>query len=264
MSKPLRLENISYYKAPAVSAVKPYIIAPRTQLVEIVTAGTVYFRSKASDLKLGCGALFWHRSGEKTIYRTDPAAPYECLVLRFRLSPGISSYPRPARLSLIPDGPRTLELCSELLRSFYDASVDREALGHYAQARLLWEIHLGRRKHALPYPASLEVVRAFVEKQFSHASFGVAQIAQKSGVSEAHLYALFRKHLGRTPHQMLTERRLQEGKLLLISTTRTIKDISAACGFLNIETFYRAFRKHVGVTPFNFRQTHRHPLMQRF
>lgn len=257
------LESMAYYKAPPVNSVRPYNIPPRSQLVEIVTGGTVYFHWEGLDLTLGCGALFWHGPGDKTICLTTPEAPYECLVLRFVFPPGAPLRPRPPRLSVISDRHRTLELYAELFRSFHDAAVSRQALGHYAHARLLWEVHLGGHKPVLSYPASLAQAKALLEQQFFYAAFGVAQMAQGSGVSEAHLYALFRKHLGQSPHRVLIERRLQEAKFLLTSSTRAIKEISAACGFLNIETFYRAFRKITGVTPHYFRQTHSHPLMQR-
>lgn len=257
----LRLDYVSYYKAPLVSAVRPYTIRQRTQLVEIVTEGTVYFRSGAADLKLGCGALFWHVAGEKTIHRTDPDAPYECLALRFLEPTASRAWPRPPRLTIISDRHRTLELCAELLRSFHDPSVGRQALSRYAQARLLWEVHLGRMKPPVALPVSLERACTLIELQFSRVGLGVAEIARAAEISEPHLHVLFRKHLGQTPHQFLTSRRLREAKLLLSSSTRAIKQISSACGFLNIETFYRVFAKHAGVTPNHFRQTHSHPMM---
>ncbi len=257
----LCLDHVSHYKAPPVAAVSPHTVERHMQLVEIVMGGTVWFRSGKTDLKLGCGALFWHIAGEKTIHRTEPTAPYECLALRFFESPGGCPEPRPPRLTVIADRHRTLELCAELLRSFHDPSVERQALSHYAEARLLWEVHLGRMRSSESPPASLEKACDLIEKHFGHVGLGVAEIARTAGISEPHLHFLFQKFLKKTPHQFLTDRRMREARLLLSGSAQAIKKISASCGFLNIETFYRVFSKHTGVTPNRFRRTHGHPMM---
>ncbi len=248
------LLRIWYYTAPAVSAVKPVVIPARTVVIELVIAGVVHFSLDDAELTLGCGALFWHVSGEETICRTEPDSPYECLVLGFT-APARASRPAP-KLSIISDPQRTRELCGELLRAYQDAAVDRAVLGSYAYARMLWEAHLGsaRTSTVMP-PAAVSEGLAFIDSQFSRPDAGVADIARAAGISVPHLHALFRKHLGQTPHQLLTARRVREAKWLLARTNTAIKAISADCGFTNIETFYRAFRKIAGAAPHHFRRS---------
>lgn len=251
-----RLRMIFHFKAGPV--VTPFVIPARTQVVEIVTAGMVYFESEGVELELGCGAVFWHVPGEQTIYRTDPASPYECLALRF--STPHASHREVPRFFAISDHQRTRELCDELLRCYHDPTVSREELSRYVQARLLWEAHLGRRQPpASTLPAPLARVRHLIEEQFGRADLSVSSLAREADISEPHLHALFRRHLHQTPHQHLATRRIQEAKLLLTSSARTIKAISSECGFLNIETFYRVFGKQVGTSPHRFRQSHKRP-----
>jgi AraC-like DNA-binding protein len=249
------LLRMAYFKAPPVSSVTPFVIPRRMEVVELVTEGVVYFRSGDRELKLGCGALFWHMPGEETIHRTESDAPYECLALAFAVSPRAK---RPApRLSVIPDHQRTREMCREFLLSYHDDAVDRGILGSYTRSRLLWESHLGTGQHPEPVrPPAVEAALALLEAKFSRHDFGVLDLARSAGISEPHVYALFQKHLGQTPHHFLTARRIREAKWLLSGSDRTIKAIAIDCGFPAIETFYRTFKRTVGTTPHQFRASH--------
>jgi AraC-like DNA-binding protein len=243
---------MSYFKAPAVSEVNPFHIPARTTVIELVTEGVIYFRSDHADLTLGCGALFWHIAGEETICRTDPSAPYECLALAFA-TPARGERPAP-RLSIISDHQRVRELGSELLRAYHDDAIDRAALGAYAYSRLLWEAHLGTGRNSIAlHPSAVSTGISFVEAEFRRAEVGVPDIAKAASLSVPHIHTLFREHLGQTPHHFLTTRRIREAKWLLTRTNDTIKAIATDCGFVNIETFYRAFKKIVGTSPHHFR-----------
>ncbi len=254
------LLRIGYFKAPPVSAVKPVVIPARTVVVEVVTEGVIHFRSENTELMLGCGALFWHVFGEETICRTEPDSPYECLVLAFT-APARSPRAAP-RLSIISDHQRTRELCSEILRAYHDEAINRKTLGAYAYSRLLWEAHLGSMQNsAALHPAAINASLAFVEAEFRRPEIGVLDIAKSAAISVPHIHTLFREHLGQTPHQFLTARRIREAKWLLTRTNAAIKAIATDCGFINIETFYRAFKKIVGTSPHHFRTSNSVPLL---
>jgi len=249
-----------YFKAPAVSAVTPVLIPPRTVVIELVVEGVLYFRSDNTELTLGCGALFWHVFGEETICRTEPDAPYGCLALVFS-APAQFSREVP-RLSIISDRQRARELSGELLRAYHDEAIDRAALGAYAYSRLLWEAHLGStQKSAAMHPPAVTAGLAFVEAEFRRPEIGVQDLAKSAAISVPHLHTLFREHLGQTPHQFLNARRIREAKWLLTRTNTTIKAIATDCGFINIETFYRAFKKLVGTSPHHFRQSNSVPIL---
>ncbi len=254
------LLRMGHFQAPAVSEVQPFVVPPRTVLVELVTGGTVYFRSGGRDMALGCGALFWHVAGDETIHRTQADDPYACLAISFTASPR-GKRPAP-RLTIIQDRQRARDLCRELLHAYHDDAVDRAVLGDYAHARLLWEAHIGKiTRSSSDRPSAVDAALDFLESAFRVPGTGVADLAGAAGVSEPHIFELFRKHLGQTPHQMLVARRIREAKWLLSGTGATIKAIAQDCGFRSIETFYRAFNRTVGVTPHNFRGSHILPVL---
>lgn len=249
---PPKLRRMFYYKAAPVARVSPFVIPQRMEVIEIVTSGVVYFHDGERDRELGCGALFWHLPGEETICRTDPRFPYECLAVGFRsLTDPVRTVPR---LSIISDPLRAKELCSELFRAFHNDAVDRAVLGDYARHRFLWEAHLGTIKAtAVPRPLSLEEALGFLETEFRRPEIGVADLARAAGLSEPRLHVLFREYLRQTPYHLLIARRIQEAKWLLTGTSRNIKTLCEECGFANVETFYRAFKKHAGMPPHRFR-----------
>ncbi len=247
--------QIGYFKAPDNAQVIPHGIPPGLELVELVTNGFVYFQTSHQDLKLGCGAMFWHIAGEQTIHRTEPSAPYECLTIRFSVKTGKH---RPApKLTIITDLQRVHELSRELLHAYHDTAVDPHLLSQYAYSRFLWEAHLGTIQRTTQIrPSSVTSALAFLEANFKRREVGVKELAQAGGISEPHLHTLFRHYLDQTPHQALMARRLHEAKLLLSGTAQSIKSLPAQCGFASLETFYRAFGRHIGMTPFAYRLRH--------
>lgn len=67
----------------------------------------------------------------------------------------------------------------------------------------------------------------------------------------------FQASLGMTPHEMITTTRLARAEQLLRETSLSLEQISHRCGFEYPEYLIRLFRKHKGVTPGAYRQSHR-------
>lgn len=81
----------------------------------------------------------------------------------------------------------------------------------------------------------------------------VQDLAGRLRVSREHLSRAFRRHLGRTPLDCLTEERLHRACLLLRTTGRTNGDIAAAVGLSSAGQFVRLFRRALGITPQRWR-----------
>ncbi len=79
-------------------------------------------------------------------------------------------------------------------------------------------------------------------------------LANGLGVSRHHLSQLMNQHLGTNFHGYVSSYRVEESKRLLLEVggRRSILDIGFEAGFGSSATFYRAFRKYVGVTPKDF------------
>jgi AraC-like DNA-binding protein len=240
--------------------VRPFVIPRGVTVIELLTRGVIYFSWDGADLKLGPGALFWHMEGEETICRTSPDDPYQCLSIRFRVVRGMER--TVPRLSVIGDRQRVDEISREILAAYHDESVGRDILGEYAWSRLQWEAHLGMVKNLrIETPPAVRAAVARIEVGFRRSGLSVGELARAARLSEPHLHELFRDHVGQSPHHFVVARRVREAKWRLTGSDETIKSIAVECGFANIETFYRAFKRRVGTTPYEYRRTHALPIL---
>lgn len=78
---------------------------------------------------------------------------------------------------------------------------------------------------------------------------GYPKMLEMCHVASAHLSRVCRLATGLSPTQWVNEARLQQAASLLISTTRSIDDISESCGFANRAYFYRLFARRFNTTP---------------
>ena len=77
----------------------------------------------------------------------------------------------------------------------------------------------------------------------------VQKVAEEFGMSERYLYDIVRGECGMSFSEYLTQTRMQKAKELLYTSTMTVNEISAACGYDVPSTFYRVFKKFYGVSP---------------
>ena len=93
---------------------------------------------------------------------------------------------------------------------------------------------------------------AYVEEHFQE-PIGIEQIARHVNLSAAYLSRLFRKAMGTTFIDYLTERRIAEAKLLLRTTSMKMSDIAFQVGYSHQSYFGRKFKQVTGQTPNQYR-----------
>lgn len=101
-----------------------------------------------------------------------------------------------------------------------------------------------RTKHLLDY------IEIHLDQDLS-----LPTLAQQAQVSLFHFCHLFKRTVGLSPHQYVLERRISKAKDLLKHTDRAIMEIGFAVGYQNQSHFSQAFRKVVGVSPKEYRDT---------
>lgn len=82
----------------------------------------------------------------------------------------------------------------------------------------------------------------------------VDALANRAATSRSVLDERFRALLGRSPIRYLTEWRMQIAADLLRSTTLTIAQVAERSGYASDASFSRAFCRHVGVSPAQWRE----------
>lgn len=84
-------------------------------------------------------------------------------------------------------------------------------------------------------------------------SLSIAELAAEARMSEYHFFRAFRSIHGTTPHQYLLARRLRNAQEMLATGANSVSDAALLCGFADVHTFSKAFKKRFGYPPSNER-----------
>jgi len=98
----------------------------------------------------------------------------------------------------------------------------------------------------------IETIR-FEIRQNLASDFDLNTLAQKHNVSYSYFRKMFKKYTGVSPGQYHLQLRIMRAKELLVSTEKSVKEISYELGFQSIFYFSNLFKKKTGTTPSNFR-----------
>jgi AraC-like DNA-binding protein len=107
----------------------------------------------------------------------------------------------------------------------------------------LKQFHLGTVENASTY----------ILENFDQ-DISLQQLAKHCLVSPFHFSRIFKSIMNVSPHQYLTEVRLNHAKVLLTTTDQSITDIAFTCGFNSVEHFATAYRQRFAISPSNFRK----------
>jgi chromate reductase len=111
-------------------------------------------------------------------------------------------------------------------------------------------------KQISPLPqAILQRVKRYIEEHLQD-NLSLEELARETRYSRGHLLRMFRAATGKTPHQYLTERRIERAKGMLHEAEEiSLTNIAARCGFSSQSHMTRVFREQAGVTPSAFRRS---------
>lgn len=82
----------------------------------------------------------------------------------------------------------------------------------------------------------------------------VTNLARRMDLSPRHFSRMFRSEVGVTPASWVEEARVSAARRLLEQGQEAPKQVAVHCGFADADTLRRAFRRHVGVTPAEYRK----------
>jgi transcriptional regulator GlxA family with amidase domain len=77
----------------------------------------------------------------------------------------------------------------------------------------------------------------------------IEEVASECELSRGYFIRAFSRTTGRTPHQWLLEQRVIRARQLIETTSMTLAEIAAACGFADQSHLNRVFARIVGHPP---------------
>ena len=98
----------------------------------------------------------------------------------------------------------------------------------------------------------IDSILSYVHRNFMQ-DITILDIAQACACSESTVAHLFAKIKGQSIKKYVTELRMEQAQKLLKFTDLSIGEVAQMCGFANINYFPTVFKKHVGMTPTEFR-----------
>ena len=106
-------------------------------------------------------------------------------------------------------------------------------------------------------PPELDAAMKYIYSNYSSPELNNSVLASQSFISEVYFRRLFTSHLGISPKQFILNLRIAKAKQLLTEGVESIAAISEKCGFSNQYHFCRIFKERCGITPSEYRSTHR-------
>jgi AraC family transcriptional regulator len=100
--------------------------------------------------------------------------------------------------------------------------------------------------------AKLSTVLEFMQSNLER-NVGLSELSGLVGLTPRYFCEVFRRTMGRPPHQYQIEQRIERAKSLLVRRAATVSEIALMVGFSSQSHLNVCFRRIVGVTPARYR-----------
>jgi AraC-like DNA-binding protein len=94
--------------------------------------------------------------------------------------------------------------------------------------------------------------KIYIDENYQE-DINLEQISKKAYLSRFHFHRLFTHIYKKTPHQYITQTRMEAAKILLAKEGISITDVCNSIGFESLGSFSSLFRKHNGYSPQYYR-----------
>jgi transcriptional regulator GlxA family with amidase domain len=98
----------------------------------------------------------------------------------------------------------------------------------------------------------LSLLNSFVFKHIED-PISISDLASAAHMSVRSLFRYFEKHKGITPLEFVQVMRIERAKQLLELTHESVDSITPKCGYEDVSSFRKLFRKRIGMTPKQYR-----------
>ena len=106
--------------------------------------------------------------------------------------------------------------------------------------------------------APIDKILAFIGESIERSDLSLDLICRHFYISESQVRRNIRKKTGLSPNEYINALRINKAKAELLSTSKTVKEISSECGFSSPYYFSKVFSKSVGASPSEYRREINH------
>lgn len=101
---------------------------------------------------------------------------------------------------------------------------------------------------------SIIEIMEFINKSYNNADLSVGEIANKVYLTPNYMMMFFKKKMGKTVLQYMTEVRMEAAKVLLKDGRGNLSEVALKVGFRDTGYFSKVFRRYVGISPRTYRE----------
>lgn len=142
---------------------------------------------------------------------------------------------------------RTELLLNELGSRFYAESMGLALAAHLVRRYSTQNLLLRHCSSGLPKHKLIKVIN-YIHDNLAH-DLSLVELADIISTSTNYFVELFKASTGLSPHQYVTECRIERAKQLLANQELSIKDVMQRSGFRNQSHFTKTFRRYTNTTP---------------
>lgn len=119
---------------------------------------------------------------------------------------------------------------------------------HFPIMQQIYSIHVLRRNTRKELYLKIRQGKEYID-QFFLKSPEISVVAKESGISQYQFFRLFKSVYNESPYQYMTRKKLEYGYSLLKMKRVSVSDAALECGFADIFSFSKAFKKHFHISP---------------
>lgn len=127
----------------------------------------------------------------------------------------------------------------------------------YEKGELFWAVKRIMRPWGLINPAlptEMNAITVYIDNRIRHSPFyKVSDLCNDLAMSQPSLYRKVKGLSGKSPAQLIAERRLAMAEKFLDNTFESISEIAYKCGYSSPSYFARVFKRQLGVSPIEYR-----------
>jgi len=220
-----------------------------------IQSGQIHFDLDGTGLQLGSGSVFLYRPGQPQFYRIQ-GTPTTFFWIHFTGSAveNMLDFFRSAFLQ-IGDFPEFGQFCRSYYMD-YRLTAGRSELLYEGKLISLFALVADRAAGVSPRrEAGAKISKALLAMN-SHLTPRLSndQLAQLCALNKSYFIKLFRQATSLTPQQYYTGLILDKSKALLEATDYSVSEVASLCGVEDSLYFSRLFKKHIGISPTDYRK----------
>ena len=102
----------------------------------------------------------------------------------------------------------------------------------------------------------IQKIITYIRKHINE-NIRIEMLADKACITKDHFIRLFKKEVGMTPVQYISQKKIEKAQLLLVTENMSIKEISFLLSYDDHSYFNRLFKKITGTSPQDYRNEYR-------